>query len=155
MADAAATVEVALHVHDVLDVLWWLLHRLDARLHVEAGPESGVDPFAEIEVQVPGLEILEQMRHMHARPLPEVRAWTEVDVAERLEIDDMARAECVLLRGREAEKQLGRLGDEIRSGNPSRGRALPRPAAPPTAAAADASFPDARQLEHAHLVPQR
>ena len=50
---------------------------------------------------------------MHVRSLPEVVAAAEVDVAQRLEVRDRTRPHAGALCRREAEEQLGRVGDQV------------------------------------------
>ena len=58
------------------------------------------------EVDVPALQVLEQVRDVHRRPVPEV-AVAAVRVAERLQVGDAGRAQPGLLRRGEAEEELG------------------------------------------------
>ena len=109
-----------------------------------------------VEVEVPGLEILEQVRHVHVRSVLEVLAGAEVDVAERLEVGDLRRAEAGLLGGREAEEELRRLGDEIGAGDAGGHRHLLGQAPRAVEAAAGESFANARHAEHpVQLLEQR
>ena len=71
-----------------LDVVRPLRDRQRRLVDVEPGPERRVDALAMVEVQVPGLEVLVQVREVHARALREVPARSEVDEAERLEVRD-------------------------------------------------------------------
>src|SRR6266545_4637777 len=61
MADSASARKVPLHLTNMLDVSRRLADRLDLRAHLEAGMKGGVDALPEVEVQVPRLEVLEQV----------------------------------------------------------------------------------------------
>src|SRR5205807_7536000 len=147
VADASLPVEVALHRGDVLRVLRRLANGFRLLTHLQPRTKRRVDALAEVEVQVPGLEVLEEMRDVHARPFVEVGARPEVDEAERLEIHDPARAETVLLGGRESEEELCRVGNQIRPGDAGREGDLLREAPPPAEPASDESLANACDVE--------
>src|SRR6185436_8334021 len=114
VTDASLRLELALHGARRVGALQRLRHRQRSLSQVRlAGTERRRDTLAEVEVQVPRLEVLEQMRDVHARALPEVVLRPEVDEAERLVIRDQPRPERVLLCGGEPEEELRRGGDEI------------------------------------------
>ena len=77
------------------------------------------------------------VRQVHVRAVAEVVAVAEVDVAERLEVRDRARAHPGLLRRGEAEEELGGLGDQVGAGHARGHRHLLRqrrlPSKPPPA----------------------
>src|SRR5205823_841438 len=102
VADRAVTAIRRLHAGLGGHVLRRLTQRLRTGPRGLAGPEGGVDTLAEVEVQVPGLEVLEEVRDVHRRAVAEV-ALAEVGEAERLEVDDPRRPERRLLRRGEAE----------------------------------------------------
>ena len=104
------------------DVLRALAHGLRALAHPKAGAEHGVDAVVEVEELVPRVQLLADVRQVHVRAAVEV-AGPQVDVAERLEVDDLARAEPLRLRRREAEEQLGAVGNQAR--RPGRRRRAP------------------------------
>ena len=98
MPDAALPAEVALDVARGIGAPQWLRHRERAVAHMRAARlERRRDALVEVEVEVPRLEVLEQMRDVHVRSLAEVVLRPEVDVAKRLVVRDQARAERVLL----------------------------------------------------------
>ena len=72
-----------------------------------------VHPLGEVEVEVPRLEVLEEVRERHVRAASEVAAPRQVDVAERLEVGDPRRPEPGTLGGGEAEKELRRVRDQL------------------------------------------
>src|SRR3954466_3430790 len=101
------------------DVLRILAHRLRALAHPKSGAEHGVDAIVEVEELVPGVQLLADVREVHVRAALEV-ARPHIDVAERLEVDDLARAEPLRLRRRESEEQLRAVGYELGAGNAGR-----------------------------------
>ena len=122
---------------------------LDARL------EHRVRPFLKVERLIPGRKILEDMREVHVRPVPEVVTRSEIHVPERLVVGDLARAERSLLRRREAQEQLGVVGNQVR---PLDTRSLGHPLRQARArveVAADEPAPDARRTEDARAVEER
>src|SRR5205085_994847 len=105
------------------------------------------DPLAEVEVEVPRFEVLEDVRHVHARTLAEVAARAGVDEAEGLMVGDHARAESILLRRREAEEELRGRRDQVGTRDARRLGQLLRQALPPAEAAPDEPTSDARHVE--------
>ena len=79
---------------------------------------------------------------------------TEVDVAERLEVRDLRRAERRLRGRRESEEQLGRIGNQLRAGNPGRDRHLLRQASRSSEPASGEAFADARHPEDAAEIAE-
>ena len=113
-----------------------------------AGTERGRDALGEVEVQVPRLDVFEDVRDVHGRATAEVPVRPLIRVArQRLEVRDPGWAEPGLLRRGEAKEELGRLGDELRTGHAcGEGHALGQ-ARPAGEAAAGEAAADARQLE--------
>jgi hypothetical protein len=91
--------------------------RLRSLPDIEVRLERRRDPLVEVEVEVPRLNVLMDVRQMHVRALPEVVAAAKVDVAEGLEVRDRARPHAGALRRGEAEKELGRVGDQVGTGD--------------------------------------
>ena len=117
-----------------------LCEGLCAGLRLHAGVERRVDPVAEVEGEVPGLEVFEDVGERHVRSAFEVAAL-RVGVPERLEVGDTGWAEPGLLRRGEAQEELGRVRHEVRAGDSGRERHPLRqahPALEPTAGEADA-----------------
>src|SRR5581483_2244889 len=83
---------------------------------------------------------------VHVRPVPEV-AGAQVDVAERLVVRDRPRSEPGLLRRREAEEQLGAVGDEVRAWHAGGDCHLLRQAVAAVEATAGEAAADARHGE--------
>ena len=108
---------VATHVRLGRDVLRALPHRLRPLAYVEVRLERRRDALVEVEVEVPRLDVLVDVREVHVRAVTEVVAAAEVDVAERLEVRDRARPHAGLLRRGEAEEQLGRVRDQVGARN--------------------------------------
>ena len=121
VADRSETVVVATHLALRRDAVRRLRNGLRSRPHRQPRPEGRVHAVAEVEVEVPGLEVLEDVGEVHVRAAVEVRARPEVDEPERLEVDDSPRAERVPLRRREAEEELRAVGNEV-GARDSRGR---------------------------------
>ena len=91
------------------------------------------------------------------RAVREVAVGAEVDVAERLEVRDLRRAEPRLLRRREAEEELRTVGDEVGALDRAAASAIcfGRPDAAVEAAAREA-LADARHAEQAvQIVEER
>ena len=129
-------------------VLCVLGNRLRPLLHVEPRLERRRHALGEVEVQVPRLDVLEEMREMHRRSSEEVAVGKLVGVSgQRLEVRDPRRAEPGLLRRREAEEELSRVGDELGAADPRRHRHLLRQALAPVEAAAGEAPADARDRE--------
>ncbi len=63
-----------MHVGFGRDILWILSHRLRPLANVEIGPERGRDALVEVEVEVPRLEVLVNVREVHVCPVAEVVA---------------------------------------------------------------------------------
>src|SRR5581483_2752064 len=106
----------------------------------------------EVEVEVPRLDVLVDVRQVHVRAVDEVVAAAEVDVAERLEVRDLARPHPRLLRRGEAEEELGGVRDQVRAGNLRRERHLLRQRRLPIEADAGEATEDARELEQPRLM---
>src|SRR5258706_10997310 len=83
-------------------------------------------------------------------------AGAEVDVAEGLVVGDQARTESRLLRRREAEEELGVVGDQVRARDARRHRHLLWQAllALTLEAAAREAAPDARHGEERQVVEE-
>jgi hypothetical protein len=141
--------ELSLHARVARDVARALSDGLRFLRHVEPGTEGRLDALCEVEVEVPRLEILEHVRHVHRGSVSEVVARAEVDVAERLEVGDSPRTDPGPLRRSEPEEELGGLRDQLRDGHTRRNRHLLRQASPALETAADKPLPDARHVEHA------
>ena len=135
-----------------LHVLRPLRDRLRVLRHVEPRAEGRVDAALEVERLVPGGDVLEQVRQVHVRPVSEVAARAEVGVPERLQVRDPGRTVTRLLRGGEAEEELGTVGDELRPVDARRDSHLLREARPAVEPAADEPLPDARDGEEAAQV---
>ena len=71
------------------------------------GAEGRRHALVEVEVEVPRLEVLVDVRDVHARAPPEIVARPEIDEPERLVVRDPERAQPGLLRRGEPEKELG------------------------------------------------
>ena len=121
---------------------------------MEAGTEHGVDPLLEVEVQVPGLEVLEDVRHVHVRAAVEVAAGG-VRVAEGLEVRDPAWTEVGLLGRSEAQEELGGVRDQIGAVHARCHRHLLRQALGPAEAAAGEPPANARRLKQAQVLEER
>src|SRR5206468_4596186 len=119
--DGPEAVVVAAYVALRRGATRWLRHRLSPRPHGQPRPKRGVDTIAEVLVQVPRLEVLEDVREVHVRAAVEVRARPEVDKPERFEVDDPRRPERILLGRREAEEELRAVRDQVGARN-ARGR---------------------------------
>ena len=152
VADGAEPVEVALDLGRRGGARGWLRHRLRPLLDGHPRLEGRVHPLAEVEVQVPGLEVLEHVREVHVRPAAEIGARAEVDEPERLEVHDPRRPERVPLGRREPEEELGAVRDQLRPRHSGRGRHLLRKTRAPVELAREA-LADARDRKHAlHAV---
>src|SRR5438067_782250 len=108
VADRAAPVVVALD-----RVLGRHLRRalgdgLRPLLHAQARLEDSVELLLEAEGQVPGLEVLLDVRGVHVRAAAEVAAGGDHE-AEGLEVRDPRWTEVRALRRGEAEEELGGL----------------------------------------------
>src|SRR5439155_16867840 len=114
---------------------------------VQPRTERRRHPLSEVEVDVPGLEILRDVREMHVRSLPEVAVSPAVRQAECLQVGDARWAQPRLLRGRKAEEELGAIGDQVGAGHTGRDRHALREALPAREAAAREALADARRLE--------
>src|SRR5207245_1779817 len=101
--DPPGVPELALHASVGRDVAWALANRLRVGGDAKTGTERGVDALAEVEVEIPGLQVLEHVRDVHAGAVPEVVARAEVDVPERLEVRDPSRPHPGALRRGEPE----------------------------------------------------
>ena len=139
---------VAAHLALRRDAARRLRHRLRPGPHGQPRPERRVHAIAEVLVQVPGLEVLEDVREVHVRAAVEVRARPEVDEPERLEVDDPLRAERVPLRRREAEEELRAVRDQVGARDTRGRRHLLRQALPAVHLAGEA-LADARHGERA------
>ncbi len=148
VADRAEPVEVALDLGSRGRFRGRLRHRLRPLLHGHPRLEGRVHPVAEVEVQVPGLEVLEDVREVHVRPAVEIGARAEVDEAERLEVHDPRRPESVPLGRREPEEELRAVRDQLRPRHAGRGRHLLRQTRAPVELAREA-LADARDRKHA------
>src|SRR5204863_4891229 len=98
------------------------------------------------EVEVPGIEVLVDVREVHVRAAAEV-ATRRGDEAERLEVGDPRWPEICPQRRREAEEELRRLGNQVGAGDACRQRHLLRQAAPAVEAPTRKAAPDRRQPE--------
>ena len=87
MPDRAGAAEVALQVGLGRSVLGSLRQRLGALPRLEARAEGRVHPAAIVEVEIPRLDVLEQVGEVHVRAAAEVPV-ANVDEAERLEARD-------------------------------------------------------------------
>ena len=107
-------------------------------------PEGGPDAEEEVAARIPRFEVLEDVREVHHRPMPEVAAGPLVGhAAEALEVRNPRRSERAALGRRKAEEELSVVGDRIGAGDPGRGREpFGKPGADETAA-------NARRLEDA------
>src|SRR5215510_228395 len=85
---------------------------LRAALDLELRTERRVDALLEAAVEVPRLQVFEDMREVHVRAAAEVGTRAEIDEPERLEVDDPRRAERVLLCRGEPEEELGAVRDQ-------------------------------------------
>jgi hypothetical protein len=131
-----------------------LAHRLRPVGHVETRAEESVDTLIEAEQLVPRVELLVEVRQMHVRAFAEV-ARPEIDVAERLEVDDLARAQALRLRRREAEEELGGVRDQLGTWNACGQRHLLRQAAASFEAAASEALANRRDVEEIEFVEER
>src|SRR5205807_4004661 len=87
--DASLRHEVALDAANRVDAARRLRHgRRSLTYAALRRPERRRDALAEVEVEIPGLEVLEDVRHVHARALAEVAARAQVDEAEGLVVGD-------------------------------------------------------------------
>src|SRR3954453_12251140 len=102
VADLLRAREVALDAGRVRDVVGALRNGLHRLLHLQSRPEDGRDALSMWEVDVPGLQVLVDVRDRQVRSLPEVAAGR---VAELLDVRDPRRAEARLLRRGEAEEE--------------------------------------------------
>ena len=106
MPEAARLAELAHELRFGRHLQRALRDGLRALAHVRhAGPKRGQHALVEVEVEVPGLEVLADVREVHVRAVAEV-VRAQVDVAQRLVVRDRPGAEAGLLRRREAEKEL-------------------------------------------------
>src|SRR3954468_18857056 len=136
------------------DVLRVLPHRLRALAHAKPGAEHGVDTIVEVEELVPGVQLLADVGEVHVRAAVEVPG-PQVDVAERLEVDDLPRAEPLRLRRREAEEQLGAVGYELGPGNAGGQSHLLRQTGAAVEPAAREALADRRHVEQLQLLEDR
>ena len=156
MSDLAVADVISSHLRLRLRLVRPLRNRLDPLRHGEPGPERRVEPALEVQGQIPGREVLEEVGEVHVRATSEVRAPVEVRVAERLEIRDLRGAEARLLGRREAEEELRTVRDEVGTIDPCCGGHLLRKARPAVESTSDESFADARHAEQLpEIVDQR
>ena len=87
MTDGAGAAEVALQVVLRRRVLRRLRQCLLSLPRLETGAERGVHTVAVVEVEIPGLDVFEQVGEVHVRPAAEVPV-ADVDEAQRLEARD-------------------------------------------------------------------
>src|SRR5205823_7904010 len=97
------------------------------------------------------VEVLVDVREVHVRALAEVRRG-QLDVAERLEVDDLPRAEALRLRRREAEEELGLVRDEVGARHACRRRHPLRQALGAVEATAGEALPDRGRVKDAEIV---
>ena len=137
----------AVHVGRARDVLRALGHRLRVLLDLQVGAKRRRDALVEVEVEVPRLDVLVDVRQVHVRAVDEVVAAAEIDVAERLEVRDLARPHAGALRRGEAEKELRRVGDQVGAGHLRRYGHLLRQRPAAVEASAGEATADRRELE--------
>ena len=106
------------------------------------------------EVQVPRLEVLEQVRDVHVRAVREVAVAAHGGEPERLEVRDPLAARLLRLRRGEAEEELGAVRDQVGARDARGHRHLLRQALPAREAAADEAAPDARDAERPARVAE-
>ena len=145
VADSPGAPVVTTHVRLGRDVLRALPHRLRSLAALQVRPERRRDALVEVEVEVPRLDVLVDVRQVHVRAVTEVVAVAQVDVAERLEVRDRPRPHAGLLGRREPEEELGGVGDQVGARDLRRLRELLRQRASAVEAAACEAAADRRR----------
>src|SRR5437667_5732906 len=112
MADGAETVEVVPHRGARRGLPRGLPKRPRPCPCGLVRPEERVDALAEVEVEIPRLDVLEHVRDMHVGPAAKV---TGPGVVERLDVRYPGGPERGPLGRGEAEEELGRVRDEFRA----------------------------------------
>ena len=152
VADPARRAVVTADVGRVRDVLRPLRDGLRVLRDIEVRPERGRDALVEVEVEVPGLEVLLDVRQVHVRAVAEVVAAPEVDVAERLEVRDLPGAHAGALGRRETEEELGGVRDQGRARDAGGDGELLRQRLAAVEAAAREAAADRRDLEELRVT---
>ena len=97
MTDQPVARVVTRQLVDALDVSGRLPDRLLPASNAESRPEHRVDALLMVEVEVPRVEVLVEVRKVHVGAADEVPV-AHVGVAQGFDVRDLARAERLLLR---------------------------------------------------------
>ena len=144
--------EVALHLRFARDVVRALRDGEHVLRHLQPRPENGRDPLLVGEVDVPGLEVLADVRHGEVRALDEVAARTE---PQFLDVCDLLGPQPGPLGRREPQEQLGLVGDQVRAGHLGRDRHPLRETPAAVESAAREALADARHPEEVEVLEER